>query len=695
MNTLSIPHTIRSFACRVLALPLLLGGCATVQESRVIQPGDLVQVHFTCRLADGVVVETTDEDAAQKASLDPSPLFRPSSQGYTPVILRAGGPVAGVPLDDRQKHFRDHIAERIAGEVTGLRPGEAGIVRLDDALLPDLRPEDRYLRLARVWRYLKNETVSREEVQKAMGQVPEVGREIPWRAPFTAYVEEVSEHFVRLGIGVPSNAVMETPFGPGNISDGGDRWDVTVDAREGALVRSGPLLGRISEVGEELFTVDFGYAFGNETLFCEVLAEPADAKQTEAFARAVPPEESPNDEAGTLLAETTKAAAEAAGDVQPGLHEASDSKVEETAEAPPAAEEDPGKTEFGDLVEVHYKASLEDGTLVQTSRPDTAGDADVRRVPGYAGPEAAGPVEILAGEKAVFPGLAESVVGMAPGETRTIPLVPDRAFGPSDPGQIETYDAVKRIPRLGAVSAREYQQRFQTFPVKGKTIRFTPYFDSRIVDVREDQVILEALARDGERVENEFGGFTDVRIQGDEVVLQLVPRLGAPFALNDQKKGIVTAYDEKSFTVDYNHPLAGKPMVLEVEVVSLTKASAFRDTAIPWIEDHDQGLKAARDQDKPVFLVLYSPTCGWSQRLLNESVNDPRVKRLSCDFVWVKVDSSQEKDLYAFYEQDGYPLIVLLDPEGDVMEKINGYRPPDALSADLRKALEPWRVGKK
>jgi peroxiredoxin len=199
-------------------------------------------------------------------------------------------------------------------------------------------------------------------------------------------------------------------------------------------------------------------------------------------------------------------------------------------------------------------------------------------------------------------------------------------------------------------------------------------------------VKLEALIQEGARVQNEFGGSTEIRIEGDEVVLQLNPKIGTPFSVNG-RKGIISAYDGNTFTVDYNHPVAGKPVVLDLEVLSLAKASTLKAMTLHWRVDHDTSLETAKAEGKPVVLVLYADWCGWSTRLLNETFNDPRIKFLSDQFVWVKVNSDKERDLKEFYEQDGFPMIVLLNSEGEVIRKIDGFRPAARLSEELKATI--------
>ncbi len=65
----------------------------------------------------------------------------------------------------------------------------------------------------------------------------------------------------------------------------------------------------------------------------------------------------------------------------------------------------------GDTVKVHYSGFLEDGTIFDSS---LQGD----------------PFEFTLGESMVLPGFEEAIVGMDSGETKTINIPSDEAYGP-------------------------------------------------------------------------------------------------------------------------------------------------------------------------------------------------------------------------------------------------------------------------
>ena len=67
----------------------------------------------------------------------------------------------------------------------------------------------------------------------------------------------------------------------------------------------------------------------------------------------------------------------------------------------------------GDRVRVHFIGSLEDGTIFGRTAEDD-------------------PFEFTLGDEKVLPAFKEAVIGMGEGETKTISIAPEDAYGPRD-----------------------------------------------------------------------------------------------------------------------------------------------------------------------------------------------------------------------------------------------------------------------
>jgi len=133
----------------------------------------------------------------------------------------------------------------------------------------------------------------------------------------------------------------------------------------------------------------------------------------------------------------------------------------------------------GDAVRVHYEGRFENGEVFDSSR------------------ERGEPLAFEAGSNQLIPGFSEGVIGMAVGETQTLTLPPEKAYGPHQPDHVQ-------------------------------------------------QAALDVLP-EGVKVGDQL------QAQHGEQVFHV----------------IVTELTEEGATLDANHPLAGKTLVFDVEVVGI------------------------------------------------------------------------------------------------------------------------------
>jgi FKBP-type peptidyl-prolyl cis-trans isomerase 2 len=346
--------------------------------------------------------------------------------------------------------------------------------------------------------------------------------------------------------------------------------------------------------------------------------------------------------------------------------------------------EDPDIVQKGDLAHAHYTASLEDGTLIHTTHSEVARGASKKAV-GYEEPKSFVPEDVLVGAEPGVRGLEDALVGMTVGEQKRVTVPPEKAYGPRDPDKVVDFPRVAKRPKMVEMPPDEYLGRYGKFPVQGAEVNYDAYFNAIVLDVTEDHATLSMFPVEEGPIQDTFGT-TVVTEAEEEMEVTLAPKIGGAFRLKDQD-GRVVASDSENFTVDFNHPLAGENVVFEVELLSLTKASAWRDTQIPWMEDYEEAIAAAGRGDKPIVLVLYADWCGFSKKLFDRTMEDPRIKVLKDRFVWLKIDSSKDCFYKNRFGQEGYPMIVVMDPEGLVLEKMNGYRDGKTLREGLEEYL--------
>jgi peptidylprolyl isomerase len=139
------------------------------------------------------------------------------------------------------------------------------------------------------------------------------------------------------------------------------------------------------------------------------------------------------------------------------------------------------KAKDGDTVRVHYTAKLQDGEVVDTTQKQD-------------------PWEFKLGEGHVIKGFEEAVIGMNPGESKTVDVPFDKAYGPYQEERILSVDRSKFPKHIN--------------PQAGQYLRI-PQPDGTIATVT------------------------------------------------------VTEVTESKITIDGNHPLAGKDLVFDIQLVEI------------------------------------------------------------------------------------------------------------------------------
>lgn len=117
----------------------------------------------------------------------------------------------------------------------------------------------------------------------------------------------------------------------------------------------------------------------------------------------------------------------------------------------------------GDTVRVNYTGKFDDGTVFDSS-------------------EDREPLEFTVGEGEVIEGFDESVVGMSPGESKTITVSMEKAYGPHREDRVLAVNRNEFPPNIEP----EVGQQFEIEQPNGMSIAVT------VTDVSEDAVTLDA-----------------------------------------------------------------------------------------------------------------------------------------------------------------------------------------------------------
>ncbi|MFZ1948083.1 MAG: thioredoxin domain-containing protein [bacterium] len=113
---------------------------------------------------------------------------------------------------------------------------------------------------------------------------------------------------------------------------------------------------------------------------------------------------------------------------------------------------------------------------------------------------------------------------------------------------------------------------------------------------------------------------------------------------------------------------------------------------IKWLTSYDEALAAARDDNLPVMVDFYTDWCGWCKKLDAETYVDTQVISMSASFVSLKIDADAAREIATRYGITGFPTILFLDPAGNEIHRVVGYRPPPQFVLEMNRAIEAFRA---
>jgi thioredoxin-related protein len=134
-----------------------------------------------------------------------------------------------------------------------------------------------------------------------------------------------------------------------------------------------------------------------------------------------------------------------------------------------------------------------------------------------------------------------------------------------------------------------------------------------------------------------------------------------------------------------------KPMLMRLSLLALClfafSARAEPPEKYPFVS-YDQGLRLAKQQNKPIFLYMGRLGCGWCDKTNKETFSNENLRKLYTEnYVLVYADTESgkrlklpsgeritEMDLASRFKIFATPVFIYLDADGKEIMKIPGYK---------------------
>jgi FKBP-type peptidyl-prolyl cis-trans isomerase 2 len=261
----------RVFPAIITAILILSSPVLSRSEGQSVKAGDEAAVHFTCRLKNGEIAASSYQSVTDDLSLRKSALLLRRTVN-TPLAITAGKPYR-TPGPGEERSMEGEILAQLSGVIVGMRTGEKQTREIRAERRPEQKKDEYFLKMALVRERAKEMRFTPEGYKSRTTRTPEVGQSFIMDPAVPGTVASVTEKEVVVRFSAKDGSRVATPFGEGIVKELPDRYEITIGAHPGALVRSGGLAGRIVSVDDRFISIDYGHPFGGEPLSCDILVE--------------------------------------------------------------------------------------------------------------------------------------------------------------------------------------------------------------------------------------------------------------------------------------------------------------------------------------------------------------------------------------------------------------------------------------
>ena len=257
----------------------------------------------------------------------------------------------------------------------------------------------------------------------------------------------------------------------------------------------------------------------------------------------------------------------------------------------------------GDKISVDYTGSLEDGKVFDTSIYSVARENGL-----YTPAREYKPLKLTVGKGEVIPGFDDGVVGMKTGETKTLTIPPEKAYGQSNPMMIQIIPAVEDvpatrvIPKIFEVPRDQFERTLGKDHEKGEVVKIPETNINLTILNITSNVSLSYNLKEGDNLWSSGAPWNEtvVKIDGKNITLKanlskndIIQLQGAPWnttvvevknmnitlrhnptpdTVIPTMRGMIRVhFNETSIIMDQNPELAGKTLIFNVTLKSIDK----------------------------------------------------------------------------------------------------------------------------
>ena len=337
--------------------------------------------------------------------------------------------------------------------------------------------------------------------------------------------------------------------------------------------------------------------------------------------------------------------------------------------------------EAGDTVYVDYILSTSIGQVIDTSFRNVAEIWMLNLSHGFE------PIALKVGDNRSIPALEEALLGMKKGEDKEFTVPPEKAYGERNESLVMIFERTTVFPLYEELSVESFKTIFQEEPILSGVYSLN-YWNVTVTNMSGDMVTFFNDAKEGAMLTHR--GLVNIKVGGDNVTLTLDPIVNNTISTLEGT-GRIVSVGEETYTVDFNHPLAGESLLIFILVERVIKPGSALDEKVTlgdveFLTSFEDARREALDAKKPIFIYAHAAWCGWCRKFEEDVLKDKEVvETLQKGFVRYALDVDVEGELAREYRVFGTPTMIFLHPEGNETTRIRGYVAADVFKENLKK----------
>ncbi len=243
----------------------------------------------------------------------------------------------------------------------------------------------------------------------------------------------------------------------------------------------------------------------------------------------------------------------------------------------------------GQTIKVNYTGKLLDGRVFDTSYLTVANDdANYPKTLSFTkrSDSSYAPLSFQVGAGKMISGFDAAVVGMKIGETKTVTLSPDEAYGDMDPSKLVTFQLTENVPLLKVFTSSAFQAEYGVDPAYHLMVTDPRYGWDAIVEAYDEQAD-RVNVKNVPTIDSLYHIYGTGSVGWDVKVTAMDSNSGLitiqhqlDDADSDMIKGLdgtstffITGVDQDGGTAmrNYNTELLGKSLVFTITIVSIVE----------------------------------------------------------------------------------------------------------------------------